>query len=117
MDIGCGKQGRLMKFLKNNGIEVYGIDRFFFADNNVINSDWLEYDYGIEKWGTIVSNLGFSNHFKHHNLRQDGNIIEYGKKYMEILRSLKIGGRFHYAPGLPFIEEYLDNTQFRIEKK
>lgn len=116
LDIGCGKLGNLVKYLNHLGIDTYGIDRFSFAANNLTNSDWLEYDYGIEKWGTIISNLGFSNHFKHHNLREDGNYIQYGKKYMDILKSLKIGGRFHYAPDLPFIEQYLDNRQFKIEQ-
>jgi hypothetical protein len=35
---------------------------------------------------------------------------------MDILKSLKIGGRFHYAPDLPFIELYLDKQQYKIEK-
>jgi len=116
LDIGCGKQGILVKFLCENGIDAHGIDRFSFTDSNLVNFDWLEYDYGLEKWGTIISNLGFSNHFKHHNLREDGNYIEYGKKYMDILKSLKIGGRFHYAPDLAFIEQYLDPKQFEISK-
>ena len=116
LDIGCGKQGNLVNYLCNKGIDTIGIDRFSFFNNNLINTDWLEFNYGIEKWGTIVSNLGFSNHFQHHNLREDGNYIEYGKKYMDILKSLKIGGRFHYAPDLPFIEFYLDNRQYKIDK-
>ncbi len=116
LDIGCGRQGNLVNYLCNQGIDTYGIDRFSFSKSNLINSDWLEYNYGITKWGTIVSNLGFSNHFKHHNLREDGNYIEYGKKYVDIINSLKVGGRFHYAPDLPFIELYLDSRQYQIEK-
>ena len=116
LDIGCGKQGNMVNYLSKEGIDTTGIDRFSFTDGNLINSDWLEYDYGIEKWGTIISNLGFSNHFKHHNLRDDGNYIAYAEKYMEILKSLKTGGRFHYAPDLPFIELYLDRSRFQIEK-
>ena len=104
-----------MKYLNLAGIEAYGIDRFSFTDRFLLQADWLEYSYGTEKWGTITSNLGFSNHFKHHHLRADGNFIEYGKKYMEILKSLKIGGSFYYAPDLQFIEEHLDTGQFRIE--
>ena len=115
LDIGCGKQGSLVKYLNNVGIETYGIDRFSFEEDNLINSDWLEYDYGNKKWGTIISNLGFSNHFNHHHLREDGNYIEYGKKYMDVLKSLKIGGRFHYAPAIKFIEQHLDNEQFKIQ--
>jgi hypothetical protein len=88
----------------------------FQIKNNINSKILYEYNYGIGKWGTIVSNLGFSNHFKHHNLREDGNYIEYGKKYMDIIRSLKVGGRFHYAPDLPFIEFYLDTRQYQIDK-
>lgn len=116
LDIGCGSNGHLVNYLKNQGIEVYGIDRFTLQTSNLMTTDWLEYDYGKEKWGTIVSNLGFSNHFNHHNLREDGNYLSYGKTYMSILHSLKIGGYFHYAPDLPFIEKYLDYNQFDLRK-
>lgn len=115
LDIGCGKNGNLVHSLDKYGIEARGLDRFAFSDNKLINSDWLEFSYGIEKWGTIVSNLGFSNQFIHHHLREDGNYIEYGKKYMEILQSLKVGGRFHYAPDLPFIEQYINANQYKVE--
>lgn len=116
LDIGCGKESLLANYLKNQDIDVVGIDRFKFCSSYLITTDWLEYDYKINQWGTIISNLGFSNHFQHHNLRPDGNYIEYGKTYMNILYSLKIGGRFHYAPDLPFIEKYLDGNQFSIKK-
>ena len=116
LDIGCGSSGHLVNYLKNKGFEVYGIDRYKFNSSNFITADWLEYDYGKEKWGTIISNLGFSNHFIHHNLRENGDYIAYGKTYMNILHSLKIGGHFHYAPDLPFIEKYLDNEQFDLRK-
>jgi hypothetical protein len=116
LDIGCGMHGYLVNYLNNQGINVLGIDRFEFPSSNLITADWLEYNYGKEKWGTIVSNLGFSNHFNHHNLREDGNYIAYGKTYMNILHSLKIGGCFYYAPDLPFIEKYLDNKQFALRK-
>ena len=117
IDIGCGKNGYLVKFLANQGIDICGIDRISFSSSNFVTADWLEYEYKTNKWGTIISHLGFSNHFNHHNLREDGKYIEYAKTYMNILHSLKIGGRFHYAPDLPFIEKYLDVNQFSIEKQ
>jgi hypothetical protein len=116
LDIGCGREGNLVKYLNSVGIEAYGIDRFSFSDTFLLQADWLEYNYGTGKWGTITSNLGFSNHFKHHHLRADGNYLEYGKKYMEILTSLKTGGSFHYAPDLPFIEQFLESEKFRIKQ-
>ncbi|MGQ8336635.1 class I SAM-dependent methyltransferase [Sunxiuqinia sp. A32] len=116
LDIGCGKNGYLVKYLANQGIDVRGIDRFSFSNPNFVTADWLEYKYETKKWGTIISNLGFTNHFNHHNLREDGKYIEYAKTFMNILHSLKIGGKFHYAPDLPFIEKYLNDSQFSIEK-
>ena len=108
LDVGCGREMNLVNFLRDNGVEAYGIDRF---DNNspfYIKSDWLEFGFEANKWGTIISNLGFSNHFIHHNLRADGNFRAYAQKYMEILASLENEGSFYYAPELPFVETYLD---------
>jgi hypothetical protein len=116
LDIGCGKNARLVHYLNAKGIEAYGIDRHNFEATYLSNIDWLEYDYGSEKWGTIVSNLGFSNHFIHHNLREDGNYIAYAQAYMSIIQSLKPGGKFHYAPDLEFIEQYLQPQQFQVDR-
>ncbi|WP_051697610.1 hypothetical protein [Prevotella sp. 10(H)] len=117
LDIGCGKAANLVKYLRENCIEAFGIDRFPNDSPYIENANWLDYDYVVNKWGAIISNLGFSNHFRHHHLREDGNYIGYAKKYMQILYSLKIDGSFHYAPNLPFIEQYLDINTYRIEKK
>jgi len=116
LDIGCGKQANLVNFLRYKGIEAFGIDRFAENNNFNENADWLEYDYGFLKWGTIISNLGFSNHFHHQHLRNDGNFLEYAKKYMQILNSLKVGGRFYYAPSTHFIEDYLEKKKFNVER-
>jgi hypothetical protein len=112
LDIGCGRELNLVNYLRDNGIEAYGIDRFENGNPFYYKTDWLEYNFEIEKWGSLISNLGFSNHFIHHNLRVDGNFREYAKKYMEILSSLKIGGSFYYAPDLPFIEKHLDSSKY-----
>lgn len=116
LDIGCGQEGNLVKYLRENAFECYGIDRFAGQSQFLKKADWLHVDYGMEKWGTIVSNLGFSNHFIHNHVREDGKFIEYAKKYMEILKSLQIGGCFCYAPDLPFIERYLDENIYSIKK-
>jgi len=113
LDVGCGRELNLVNYLRDQGIEVYGIDRFDNESPVYYKTDWLEYNFEPGKWGSIISNLGFSNHFIHHNLRADGNYREYAMKYMEILGSLKIGGTFYYAPDLPFIEMHLDKTKYR----
>ncbi len=116
LDIGCGKQGSLVHFLRQKGIETYGFDRFAQKSSFISISDWFEFNFECNKWGTIISNLGFSNHFQHHHFRNNGNFVGYAKKYMEILNSLKIGGNFHYAPDLPFIEKFLDKEKYLITK-
>jgi len=116
LDIGCGRQAQLVRHLNALGLRTIGIDRFAPADERLICADWLAFHYEPNTWGTIVSHLGFSNHFRHHNAREDGHYIAYAQTYMAILQSLKRGGCFHYAPDLPFIEPYLDPLQFRITK-
>jgi hypothetical protein len=117
LDIGCGKLGSLVLCLRQKNIEAYGFDRFAYDNPFLCASDWFEYKFEKDKWGTIISNLGFSNHFQHHHLRNDGSFIDYAKKYMDILNSLKIGGSFYYAPDLPFIEQYLDRDKYQIAKR
>lgn len=113
LDIGCGTKHNFVSYLNNIGLKSYGIDRFTVNTEITEKADWLEYNYGVEKWGTIISNLGFSNHFVHNHIREDGNFIQYAGKYMEILHALKPGGCFYYAPDLPFIETYLDKNKFK----
>lgn len=111
LDIGCGQQANLFHFLRKNDIVVYGLDRNVQNLNNKIYQvDWLEYTYVPDTWGTVISHMAFSNHFMHHHLRPDGDYEKYATKYMEILKSLKIGGSFIYAPGLSFMEEILIST-------
>jgi hypothetical protein len=117
LDIGCGKNANLVNHFHNLGYAVFGIDRSVGNSSILQNTSWLEYDFKPETWGTLISNLGFSNHFNHHHLREDGSYIDYAKKYMEILNSLKIGGSFYYAPGVPFIEKFLNNNLFNVEYK
>ena len=117
LDIGCGEKGNLVLYLRQMGIEASGFDRLTFSDPYLYSSDWLEHEFEKERWGTITSNLAFSNHFQHHHFRNDGSYIDYARKYMEILNSLKPGGCFHYAPDLPFIEQFLDKEKFQLSKQ
>jgi len=115
LDIGCGEQGNFVHYMRSHGVEAYGIDRFASGDEFLAGCDWLEFTFEKESWGTIVSNLGFTNHFVHQHFRQDGNFIAYAGKYMEIITSLKINGSFHYAPAVPFIEDFLDKSMYSVE--
>ena len=114
LNVGCGKNALLVRYLQNQGFDVYGLDRSVPPASYLNQLDWLHFTFQPDVWGTVISHLGFSNHFVHHHLRQDGDYLAYAQKYMEILRSLKKGGSFHYAPDLSFIETYLNPAEFTI---
>jgi hypothetical protein len=118
LDIGCGENGTIVKYLRSMNKEAYGMDRLIkLQDSYFIKSNWFEYKLQPGSWGTIICNMSFTNHFVSHHLRSDGEFGKYAEKYMEILNSLKIGGKFHYAPGVPFIEQYLPRDKYLVDNK
>ena len=117
LDIGCGKNAELLDFLRRAGIRAEGIDRVKGKKENYFASNWFDVELVPNFWGTIISHMAFSNHFWHHHLRSDGEMLSYSLKYHEILKALKPGGLFIYAPGLPFIEKDLNNKYFSIKRK
>jgi hypothetical protein len=118
LDIGCGENGTIVKYFRSLGVEAYGIDRLIIPNELYFTkSDWFDYKLKPNSWGTIFCNMSFTNHFVSHHLRSDGNFSKYAEKYMEILSSLKFGGKFHYAPGVPFIEQYLPREKYLVDNK
>ncbi len=111
LDLGCGSQARLVQALREQGVEAYGLERMASGETPFIYAvNWLDFSFVPDKWGTVISNMAFSNHFWHHHIHKAGYYTTYAKKYMEILRSLQVGGSFIYAPGLPFIEPLLEKS-------
>jgi hypothetical protein len=117
MDLGCGKSGGLVAYLRQKGIRAIGVDRLVDPSPNLIQSDWLEYNFVPGQWGTVISHMAFSNHFFFQHLYQHGSIETYARQYMAILQALKIGGSFYYAPGLPFIERFLSLDIYQATRK
>ncbi|NML39206.1 class I SAM-dependent methyltransferase [Chitinophaga sp. G-6-1-13] len=115
LDIGCGAEARLVRLLQQQGVAAYGVDRFIAAPEAYLKAgDWLDFVLPAGHWGTIVSNLSFSNHFLHHHHRNSPDCARYAAKYMEVLRALRPGGSYHYAPSLPMVEKYLSPGEFRV---
>ncbi len=113
LDVGCGEEAALVRHLRAAKKRATGIDQN--APSDVAESaDWLTYDYGTARFGTIVSHLGFSLHFMHQEMKRSDLAFEYGRTYMRILRALIAGGTFAYVPGLPFIEAMLPKSDFEI---
>lgn len=115
LDVGCGATAALVDYLRDAGIEGVGMDRDAQAPG-VVQADWLTQDYGRGIWGTVISHLGFSLHFLHHHLSDHELAFDYARAYMRILASLRVGGRFAYAPALPFLEAVLGDG-YRVESR
>lgn len=112
LDIGCGRSAALVRALRARGLAATGLDREAPEDVGVAG-DWMTFPFGQERWGTIVSHQAFSLHFLHHHLAAGPEAYAYARVYMAVLRALKIGGRFVYAPGLPFVEAMLPAGSYR----
>ncbi len=106
LDLGCGEDAFLVRGLRDLGIEAYGIDRRAPQDVG-LSGDWLTWDYGRDRWGTVISHLGFSLHFLHHHLGSEEQAARYAHAYLRIVRALVPGGTFAYVPSLPFFETHL----------
>jgi hypothetical protein len=112
LDVGCGANARLVRHLKDRGIEAVGIDR---RTPSEIEADWLEHAPGERQWQTILSHQAFSLHFDHHHRRGSrASAAEYARAYMRYLLALRVGGTMVYAPGLPFIEPALPPDRWTV---
>lgn len=117
LDFGCGSNAKLVYYLRKLGLETYGVDRTISNKLYTIQANWFKYDLKPNYWGTIISHLSFSNHFKRNHYKKNGIHIVYAKKYMDLLDSLKLDGDFYYTPDLPFIEQFLPPSLYLINKK
>ena len=121
LDVGCGRDAALVRYLRERGLEAFGIDRNASPSaDGVLNADWLEFVYGDGIWGMVVSHLGFSLHFLRHHLAggpvAEDLALEHARAYKRILGSLRSGGSFVYVPALPFVEELLPGTGYACER-
>ena len=114
LDVGCGRDATLVKWLRNREINAIGLDVLAPRTAGCIVADWFQFPWLSEQFGTILAHLSFSLHFLHQHLRPDGDAEKYARQFMAILQSLKHRGRFAYAPGLPFVERHLSRDQFAV---
>jgi SAM-dependent methyltransferase len=118
LDLGCGQDARLVHWLREQGRDAFGIDlRAEDCTNYIMQADWLSFPLQPDYWATIISHQGFSNHFLNHHLRRNGHPERYARRYLAILRALKPGGSFLYAPGLPFFEPLLPSDVFHVQRR
>src|SRR5512138_1108476 len=117
LDLGCGSRAGLTRHLRALGIEAYGIDRQIEKEGPYLQPvDWLEYSFEPDRWGSVISNMAFTNHLHYGNHHDRAQLELYLQKFKEIVESLKVGGSFYYAPDVPFIEERLAADTYRVER-
>lgn len=116
LDLGCGNDAHLVKYLNQLGQNAVGLDRIPPSLPNCFQADWQDIRFPRATWGTIISHMAFSNHFLFHHLAPDGRPERFAQQFMMLLQSLKPGGSFFYSPGLPFIEHLLPVDQYKIRK-
>ncbi len=118
IDIGCGSQANLVRYLRSQGVEAYGFDRALEVHQPYLEqSDWFTYTFQKCSWGTIISNMAFTNHLSYAYLHDMTQLEPYLLKMRDILESLMIGGSFYYAPALPYVEDRLAPESYRVERE
>jgi len=117
IDIGCGSKAEFVRMLQLQGKDAFGIDRIINSETEkIIQTSWFDYHLFPESWGTIYSNMSFSNHFIYALKNDEKQISKYLQKYQELLKALRNNGKFIYAPSLPEVEAALDTNQYEIKQ-
>jgi SAM-dependent methyltransferase len=116
LDIGCGKDALLVHWLRCQQLNAIGIDLCGNPSRGGVAADWFEFPFVPAYFGTIIAHLSFSLQFLRHHLDPKGDAQRFAKQYMNILRSLKVGGRLVYTPGLPFLEQHLPRSNYSVTR-
>jgi hypothetical protein len=117
LDLGCGAKANMVRALREAGKAAYGVDLAVEEGLFLHKSDWFDYPLVSCAWGTVISHQGFANQFLKYHLKRDGERARFARRYMEILWSIKAGGEFIYAPGLPFVEDLLPADRFVVTRR
>lgn len=118
IDIGCGSQANLVRYLRSLDVEAYGIDRQLEIHEPYLNQvDWFDFYFEPNRWGTVISNMGFANHLNYAYLHDISQLEHYLLKMKEIIESLSASSYFYYAPSLPFVEDKLSAKSYKVERK
>ena len=116
LDLGCGERAELVRYLRRHGKAAVGIDRYLSVEEGVREADWFSLPLLPDSWGTVIAHQSFSLHLLHHHLGSGAQLERYARRYRELLRAVRRGGAFVYAPGLPFLEPLLSDQEFRVER-
>jgi hypothetical protein len=117
LDIGCGKEAQLVEHLRSKNVEAFGVDRSVQRNRDyLMKKDWLETTFEVNRWGTVISHMAFSNHFIYIEKFDSRCVPLYLSKYHEILNSLQLKGSFVYTPGCLALERPVDRSRYSVER-
>jgi len=117
LDIGCGKEAQLVEHLRRNNLEAFGIDRSLQKKRDyLMEGSWQETAFEVNRWGTIISHMAFTNHFIYIEKVDTDRVPIYLAKYQEILNSLQLKGSFVYAPDSFALERIVDKNKYSVER-
>jgi hypothetical protein len=113
LDLGCGASAALVHHLRRFARgPVLGLDRSVPRAEGLLRASWFDVSLPPRTWRTVLAHHSFSLHFQHAHVHSASRARRFAEKYREILHSLVPGGRFLYAPALPFVESVLP-SEFR----
>ncbi len=118
LDLGCGASASLVQHLRQQGARgVIGLDPRAPEAVGFVRASWFEVSFPASTWRTLIAHQSFALHFLRAHLSSQSEAARFASKYVELVRSLEPGGRFFYAPGLPFVEEHLDPGEFGVVRR
>lgn len=116
LDIGCGLDGKLVRYLRQYGLQAFGMDRLAPSEPEFIQTDWFDFNPG-QTWGTIIAHQSISTHFIYNYLHNSDMAKRYADLFMTLLSALEVHGSLYYAPGVPFFEDELAELgQYEISR-
>ena len=116
LDIGCGSDGKLVRYLRQQGLAAFGMDRLAPSGPEFIQKDWFDFDTR-QTWGTVVAHQSISIHFIFNHLHSPRIAKKYAQLFLTLLASLDVNGELYYAPGIPFFEDELKEIEQYIVTK
>lgn len=114
IDLGCGTNALLVEYLREKGFKAIGVDRIVKPKPYLFPYSWDEFPFPSSFFGTVISHMAFTNHFVFQHNSSTAEPEKYARIFMKVLHALRKGGKFIYAPGVPFFEEYLPIDEYFI---
>ena len=121
LDLGCGFDATLVRYLQAKGLDAWGLDRVLHPSlrqrDKFLEESWEQAPLISGRWGSIISHMAFSNHARHLALRSEARAAEAFKRLQKILEALAPQGVFYFAPGVPSFEAQLSNKDYLIVRR